>query len=74
MLSKITWVVCAISSFRGEMMPRKTGTSISSQYGEHSVKRSRKNLHFVTEICGGFNLSMCNEQMGIATSEVKVEL
>ena len=47
MLSKITWVVCAISSFRGkkmpdEMMPRKTWTSISSQYGEHSVKHSQK--------------------------------
>ena len=47
MLSKITRVVCAISSFRGkktpdEMMPRKTWTSISSQYGEHSVKRSHK--------------------------------
>ena len=47
MLSKITWVVCAISSFRDkktpdEMMPRKTWTSISSQYGEHSVKRSQK--------------------------------
>ena len=47
MLSKITWVACAVSSFRGkktpvEMMPRKTWTSISSQYGEHSVKRSQK--------------------------------
>ena len=47
MLSKITWAVCAISSFRGEktpdeMIPRKTWTSISSQYGEHSVKRSQK--------------------------------
>ena len=54
-LTKITWVVCAISSFRGkktpdEMMPRKTLTSISSQYGEHSIKRSQKYLHFVTEI------------------------
>ena len=51
MLSKITWVVCAISSFRSkktpdEMMPRKTWTSISSQYDEHSVKRSHKKTAF----------------------------
>ena len=47
MLSNITWVVCAISSFRGkktpdELMPRKPWTSISSQYVGHSIKRSQK--------------------------------
>ena len=51
MLSKITWVVCAISSFRDkktpdEMMPRKTWTFISSQYVEHSIKRSQKKPAF----------------------------
>ena len=51
MLSKITWVVCAISSFRGnktpdEMMPRKTWTSISSQYGDLSVKGSQKTAFY----------------------------
>ena len=28
-----------------------------------------KKLHFVTEIWSGFHLSICNEQMGTATSE-----
>ena len=55
MLSKITWVVYAISFFTRRKDARRNDATqnvniLSSQYGEHFGQTFTKNSHFVTEI------------------------